>query len=356
MSSASVPEIPHHVPAPSTKEQLEYAELAIIDLEEAKTPEGRARLAPRVRDAMRDIGFIALKNHGWTKEQKDRIFDIADYTFTHVSDDEKRKYEGKMAETGSYQGYKLPKYWHIANGVQDSVEQYNMNRDVTVREHPEAMRPFLPELREFGKHNHFNVVHPVLSFRRTLFVNMYNYEAPGETSMRFIKYFPRTEEDEEKTKQVWLKGHTDLGGITVLWSQPVAALQILSPDGKWRWVRHIENGLVINAGDAMEFLSGGYYRATIHRVIQPPVDQRGYTRLGAFYFSMPDDSTRLVPVMQSPVLQREGVNRRFAEEDAPSMVDWRKGRISAFGKTELKKREDGHEEEYINGVLVKHYN
>lgn len=43
--------------------------------------------------------------------QKDRIFDIADYTFTHVSDDEKRKYEGKMAETGSYQGYKLPKYW-----------------------------------------------------------------------------------------------------------------------------------------------------------------------------------------------------------------------------------------------------
>lgn len=48
---------------------VEYAELAIIDLEEAKTPEGRARLAPRVRDAMRDIGFIALKNHGWTKEQ-----------------------------------------------------------------------------------------------------------------------------------------------------------------------------------------------------------------------------------------------------------------------------------------------
>ena len=106
----------------------------------------------------------------------------------------------------------------------------------------------------------------------------------------------------------------------------------------------------------MEFLSGGYYRATIHRVIQPPVDQRGHTRLGAFYFSMPDDTTKLVPAMQSPVLQKEGVNRRFDEKDAPTMEQWRKGRISAFGKTELKKREDGHEEEYINGVLVKHYN
>ena len=48
---------------------MEYADLAIIDLEEAKTPEGRARLAPRVRDAMRDIGFIVLINHGYTKEQ-----------------------------------------------------------------------------------------------------------------------------------------------------------------------------------------------------------------------------------------------------------------------------------------------
>lgn len=37
---------------------------------------------------------------------------------------------------------------------------------------------------------------------------------------------------------------TDFGSITVLWSQPVAALQIMSLDGKWRWVKHIDNALV----------------------------------------------------------------------------------------------------------------
>ena len=68
-----------------------------------------------------------------------------------------------------------------------------------------------------------------------------------------------------KTNNVWLKGHTgeaqdsflipyefseslyffeDIGSVTILWSQPVSALQILSPDGKWRWVKHIPNGLV----------------------------------------------------------------------------------------------------------------
>ena len=36
----------------------------------------------------------------------------------------------------------------------------------------------------------------------------------------------------------------DFGTITILWSQPVTALQILSPDGKWRWIRHMDNALV----------------------------------------------------------------------------------------------------------------
>jgi isopenicillin N synthase-like dioxygenase len=36
----------------------------------------------------------------------------------------------------------------------------------------------------------------------------------------------------------------DVGSVTILWSQPVGGLQILSPDGKWRWVRHIDNALV----------------------------------------------------------------------------------------------------------------
>jgi isopenicillin N synthase-like dioxygenase len=37
---------------------------------------------------------------------------------------------------------------------------------------------------------------------------------------------------------------TDIGSITILWSQPVGGLQILAPDGRWKWVRHIDNGLV----------------------------------------------------------------------------------------------------------------
>ena len=56
--------------------------------------------------------------------------------------------------------------------------------------------------------------------------------------------YPRTDADEFKTKNVWMKGHTDSGTISLLWSQPVVALQIMCPNGKWRYVKHVPNGIV----------------------------------------------------------------------------------------------------------------
>lgn len=105
----------------------------------------------------------------------------------------------------------------------------------------------------------------------------------------------------------------------------------------------------------MEFLSGGFYKATIHRVVQPPPSQRGHTRLGVFYFAMPDDAVVLKPLAESPVFQRVGIKRRVNDDEAPTMEDWRRGRTSAYGQTELKKTEGGVEEEVIGGVVVKHY-
>jgi hypothetical protein len=123
----------------------------------------------------------------------------------------------------------------------------------------------------------------------------------------------------------------------------------------------------------MEFLSGGHYRATIHRfvcldyvliiiqyllhyrVVQPPPDQQSYNRLGAFYFAMSDDNIKLAPLTQSLVLQRVGIKRRFEDNEAPTMEEWRKSRTSAYGQSDLTKK-GKVEEEVINGVLVKHYN
>ncbi|KAF8909741.1 Clavaminate synthase-like protein [Gymnopilus junonius] len=308
-------------------------------------------------------GFFYVINHGYSPEQTGRIFDVADVPFSKVSEEEKEKYAGTMKQTGSYQGYKLRQYWHIDGGVRDQVENYNINRDVTKRQHPEALRPLLPEIEKFAHHNHEQVLHPILrllalgmELPEETFVNMHGFSNVGETYIRFMKYYPRSQEEEKASKNVWLKGHTDFGTITILYSQPVAALQILTKDGTWKWVKHLENALVINAGDSLEFLSGGFYRATIHRVVQPPPDQQNFTRLGVFYFVMTDDDVVLEPLQESPVLKRVGITTSFNGAKPPTQEEWRKGRTAAYGQTELKAAEKGVEEEFINGVLVKHYN
>ena len=48
---------------------MEWADLPIIDISKAKTPEGRAELAPIVRDAMHTHGFIYVVNHGNTQAE-----------------------------------------------------------------------------------------------------------------------------------------------------------------------------------------------------------------------------------------------------------------------------------------------
>lgn len=58
---------------------VEWADLEIVDLSKALTPEGRAELAPRVRDIMRTTGFMYVVNHGLTKAQvrsENRVWDV----------------------------------------------------------------------------------------------------------------------------------------------------------------------------------------------------------------------------------------------------------------------------------------
>lgn len=62
-----------------------------------------------------------------------------------------------------------------------------------------------------------------------------------------------------------MHGHTDFGTLTLLPSQPVSCLQMLSADNQWRWVKYEPGRLCVNLGDALEVISGGQFKATRHK-------------------------------------------------------------------------------------------
>ncbi|KAG0702541.1 hypothetical protein DFH29DRAFT_982301 [Suillus ampliporus] len=329
MPSLTQPECGYYISTPATKEGLEFADLAIIDLSKAHTPEGRAELCRQLRDAQRTHGFVYAINHGYSQAQRDRIFDIADVLFTVVPPDEMKTYTANIEKVRYYEGFKGRQFWKVdtENHILDQIEHYGSRCSI-------ALHPLLPEVDAFTRHNHFNIVHPILrlialSFElpEEILVEKHKFDGTGKNM-----FYRRMKEEEEKSKNVWMKGRTDIGSVAILWSQPVGGLQIQAPHGRWKWVSRIDNAL-------------------------PPEDQRNYDRLGVFYFSMSDDNVRLLPYVESPVLQNVGIQRRCPDKDAPLCVTWRKGKSTTYGRSDLKKGMDHNvEEEVIEGIVVKHYN
>ncbi len=52
-------------------------------------------------------------------------------------------------------------------------ESHLVNKNVAQKGHPEALRPFLPEISEFMKYNHFNILYPLLRYASPLVSGYY---------------------------------------------------------------------------------------------------------------------------------------------------------------------------------------
>jgi isopenicillin N synthase-like dioxygenase len=61
--------------------------------------------------------------------------------------------------------------------------------------------------------------------------------------------------------------HTDYGTLTILWTDGVPGLQVLSPAGSWIDVEAIDGGLTVNLGDLMQRWTNDRWRSTMHRVV-----------------------------------------------------------------------------------------
>ncbi|KAM3552104.1 hypothetical protein ARSEF4850_007549 [Beauveria asiatica] len=109
-------------------------------------------------------------------------------------------------------------------------------------------------------------------------------------------------------RQFWVKDHTNFGSLTLLFRQPVAALQVRTPDGEWKWVKPHPGSITVNVADSLEFLTNGFLKSSIHHVMVPPPNQRDTERLGVLCFIRPEDNVELKPVA-SKVLERLGFDQ-----------------------------------------------
>jgi len=319
-----------------TKESLEWADLITVDLSQFGTPEGKKELAQTLIKAVREDGFFYVKGFNISQERVNRQFSIGKQ-FYELPLEEKLKYVPKGLDNGAFNGY-VPagrRVLDAESGLKDRVEIYNIpkfNGDFE-QTHPEIIQQHIEEIEEFSRSLHSEVLdqlHVLLAIALELpedyFTNIHKYEVKSEDHLRYMKYTKYTPEENQKIGSSWVQGHTDLGSWTLLFRQPVAALQIQNhKTGEWKWVKPQDATLTVNACDALSHLTGDFVKSTIHKVSAPPKDQQHVDRLGLLYFSRPHNDVALATIQESPVLQREGYTQNTFEKSGnpvPTMEQW----------------------------------
>lgn len=154
-ATSSLPPLEHFVPVAPTKESVSFVNLQTIDLARYEDgPEARCKLAEEIRVAMTTQGFFTLINHGLDEETISRQVDLGHHIFKHTPLEEKQKLQAPIIEEGSYHGFKLRGHWGAGNGVRDKVENFNVHRDMTLREQPSTMLPYQDEVQKFIDFTH----------------------------------------------------------------------------------------------------------------------------------------------------------------------------------------------------------
>uniref|UniRef100_A0A0B7K6G7 Fe2OG dioxygenase domain-containing protein n=1 Tax=Bionectria ochroleuca TaxID=29856 RepID=A0A0B7K6G7_BIOOC len=338
---SAVPQLYQYTHVPETKEDLDWAECEIvtysiaelnhtetstvptIDLAKYGTPDGNRELADTLLEAIRTKGFFYVINYGISQDAVDKQFALGQ-KFYELPLEEKLKYVPDL-DSGDYNGYRPAGRRFLSGGLRDKTEVWNMATRAghITQPVPKLLEERLEEIDGFAKDLHDKILDPLnhliaiaLELPEDFFTKLHKWETHDESHLRYMKYSKFSPEEVEKLEDgLWSRGHTDLGSITLLFRQPVAALQIKDhATGEWKWAKPLDGSLTVNTCDALSFLTGGYIKSTIHRVSLPPKDQRHVDRLGLLYFARPQNDLVLSTV-DSPVLKREGYTQNEFERD-----------------------------------------
>ncbi|KAI9744821.1 MAG: hypothetical protein M1818_001746 [Claussenomyces sp. TS43310] len=302
--------LPQYEYPPETEHDLIWADLEALDISELDKPGGKEALSAQVLKFIDKNGFFYVKGHGLSEERIKRQYAIG-RAFFNLPQEEKEKYLCNSA-AGDFRGYKPRAAGPLAS--RDNDERYNIPKFTPEHErpHPQLILDHFEEIKQFSLHIHDRILLPllrlfahVLEIDEEYLVRCHRYEAEGLEYLRYMQYYPRTAQEDAALNNLWAIGHTDYNTLTFLFHQPVAGLQVQTKEG-WKHVQSNQGSIIVNVADALEFLSGGFLKSTVHRVIRPPADQADKPRLSLIYFARPEAKVALQPV-RSPLLERLGL-------------------------------------------------
>ncbi|WP_236190707.1 isopenicillin N synthase family dioxygenase [Pseudomonas pharyngis] len=268
--------------------------LPILDLSQLDgTPSQRQAFLDDLRHAARDVGFFYLTGHGIDAGLLDQVQDHARQFFA-LPDSEKTAVG--MINSPHFRGYNRAAS-EITRGQPDQREQFDLGAEREVlplnadsplwarlqgpNQWPEALPQLKPLLLDWQQAMTQMSLRLLRAFAQALslpedaFDRLYG-DKPNE-HIKLMRYPGQA----STASNQGVGAHKDSGFLSFLLQDQQAGLQVEIEEGRWIDALPRDNTLVVNIGELLELATNGYLRATVHRVVSPPV---GSERLSIAFF------------------------------------------------------------------------
>ena len=235
----------------------------------------------RLRSALHDSGFLYVTGHGIPAEKVAGIFAIARAFFALPLEE---RLELENINSPQFRGYT-----HLGNeytkGVADQRDQLDVGPErealVLSDDDPRYLRMVgpnqwpasLPELRvtvldwfEEARRVSLQILRGVAMAlgQPADFFDPW-FDADTHDHLKIIRY-PGSA---VRSGDQGVGAHKDYGWIALLLQDDLGGLQVQTLDGRWLDAPPMPGTFVVNIGEMLEIVSGGYMRATVHRVVSP---------------------------------------------------------------------------------------
>lgn len=261
---------------------MDKNKIAVVDYNDYTSGDEtkRQQFIKEFGDSFSNMGFAIVRNHGVSKELKDRLFEVSKAFFALPSD-VKKSYED-MTNAGQ-RGY-ISKNRESAKGqsVPDIKEFYHVGQTVTdgdsiAAEYPDNIWP--KEIANFEAvtqevYRTFENTGRNLLKSTALYLGLEeDYFTPrihnGNSVLRLLHYYPVKDKSQIPEGAVRAAAHGDINLITLLMGGSAEGLEAQGLDGQWIPVSPKDDEIVINIGDMLSRLTNNRFRSTQHRVITP---------------------------------------------------------------------------------------
>ncbi len=284
------------------KAEILYDSIPVVDLADftSGNPARKAKFVEELGMAFQNIGFVAVKNHGFTADRRERLYEVVKEFFA-LPDEVKMKYH--KPELAGQRGYTPRNQEHAKDHpVPDLKEFYQIGQEdirpednLPAEDYPPNIWPEeLPEFKEETLHAFRTLEEAGRQLLRAIALYLGLEEdyfedkvEKGNSILRTIHYYPIENPDALPPDSVRAAAHGDINLITLLMGASAEGLEVLRHDGKWIPAIPKEDEVVINVGDMLSRLTNNKLKSTIHRVVNPPREKMHEPRYSIPFFLHP---------------------------------------------------------------------